>query len=67
MMAHQQNIIALKRQKGYFLLGTNNGLYSFNGAVFNAYKLNDSIKNKSITAIAEDSKGEVWIGFQNGK
>ena len=56
-----------KNSKGYFLAGTTNGLYRFDGHSFTPFDISSQIKNKSITAIAEDKNAKVWIGFQSGE
>ncbi len=56
-----------KNSKGYFLAGTTNGLYRFDGHNFTPFDLDIKIKNKSITAIAEDKNSQVWVGFQSGE
>ena len=56
-------ILTLKKSsKGYFLAGTTNGLYRFDGHGFTPFALNIEIKNKSVTAIAEDKNSTVWVG-----
>jgi ligand-binding sensor domain-containing protein len=56
-----------KERKGYLLVGTVNGLSRFNGTEFIPLQLPANIKTKAVTAIAEDSKGMLWIGLQNGE
>lgn len=56
-----------KNSKGYFLAGTTNGLYKFDGHSFTPFDLDVEIKNKSVTAIAEDKNSKVWVGFQSGE
>ncbi|WP_051084326.1 sensor histidine kinase [Segetibacter koreensis] len=57
----------IQHSSGYFLAGTTNGLYRFDGHSFTPFALSTQIKNKSITAIAEDKNSLVWIGFQSGE
>jgi ligand-binding sensor domain-containing protein len=56
-----------KHSKGFFLAGTTNGLYRFDGHVFTPFALNIQIENRSVTAIAEDKNSTVWVGFQSGE
>lgn len=56
-----------KSSKGYFLVGTTNGLYRFDGHTFTSFNFNNPIENKSITAIAESKDSKVWVGFQSGE
>lgn len=61
-------ILTLKKtSKGYFLVGTTNGLYRFDGRIFTPFELNIEFKDKSVTAIAEDENSTVWVGFQSGE
>lgn len=61
-------IITVKKiSKGYFLAGTTNGLYLFDGRNFTPFDLDTGIKNRSITAITEDKNSVVWVGFQSGE
>lgn len=56
-----------KHSKGYFLAGTTNGLYRFDGHNFSFFDHDNKIKSKSVTAIAEDKNSIVWVGFQSGE
>lgn len=56
-----------KHSKGYLLAGTTDGLYRFNGTGFFNYKITDTVKRKSVSAVAEDNQHTVWIGFQTGE
>ncbi|HEX8461938.1 MAG TPA: hypothetical protein VF623_10930, partial [Segetibacter sp.] len=61
-----QILTVKKHSKGYFLAGTTDGLYRFDGNIFTAYTFAKAIKNKAVTAIAED-KQIIWLGFKNGE
>lgn len=65
--ASPQLLSLKKHSKGYFLAGTSNGLYKFDGNIFTPFVLSSSITNKSVTAIAEDKNSTVWLGFQSGE
>lgn len=52
---------------GFLLVGTQTGLYSFNGAALTKINLDTAIGSNSITAIGILKNGQVWIGFQNGQ
>lgn len=56
-----------KHSLGYLLAGTTDGLFRFNGSGFFNYRMNDTIKNVAVSAIAEDNLHTVWIGFQTGE
>jgi len=52
-------------QKGFFYTGTDAGLFLFDGIHFRELsKKEDSITH--ISALAENKKGELWIGCENG-
>ena len=56
-----------KNSRGFFLVGTNQGLYRFDGRGFTPYALSTRIESKSITAIGEDKNSTVWVGFKSGE
>ena len=56
-----------KLENGYLVLGTNNGLFRFDGQNFIPYIYTKRVVNKNITSIAEDENHVVWLGFQNGE
>ena len=45
--------------------GTTQGLFSYNGMGFKRYAKNDSSSNH-IRSIYQDSKGKMWVGYQDG-
>lgn len=61
-------IYCLKKLKnGYLVVGTNNGLFRFDGQNFTPFFYTKKVENKNITSIAEDENQVVWLGFQNGE
>lgn len=46
-------------------IGTNNGIYSYNGITTTAIRLSDSLQI-SVTSIYEDTDGNLWMGTQTG-
>ncbi|MEZ4888402.1 MAG: two-component regulator propeller domain-containing protein [Chitinophagales bacterium] len=61
--------ILFQDSKGFIWLGTSEGLYQYNGIDFHLFPLADSLFTKttqSVTAIFEDQKERLWVGFQNG-
>lgn len=58
----RSNVLLLENS-GYLLVGTDQGLYRYNGAVFRAVK---STERSPVTALGERN-GEVWVGYKNGK
>jgi ligand-binding sensor domain-containing protein len=58
---------ALYRDKtGFMWLGTNEGIFKFNGTTFQQFTISDSLPDNTVTAIAEDSLGRIWTGHKNG-
>ncbi len=62
----QINVI-LQDRTGYVWLGTNRGLFRFDGLDYRRFTRSDSLPDESITSLALDSAGRVWFGCQNGK
>ncbi|MES2778107.1 MAG: two-component regulator propeller domain-containing protein [Bacteroidota bacterium] len=56
----------IQSSQGYLLLGSANGLFRFNGLVFEKIPLDTFIGSQNITAICQVKPGEIWLGFQNG-
>lgn len=56
----------LQDKKGFIWVGSDNGLFRFDGARFKQYASGDSLVDSRITALAEDSLGRIWIGHSNG-
>jgi ligand-binding sensor domain-containing protein len=55
----------LTDSKGYIWLGTDKGLYRFNGRIFVAIPF-DSTSSKSVSFLQEDDKGTIWcMNFYN--
>ena len=53
-------------QKGFLWIGTNNGVYQFDGVTFTHIQTTDSIGTNSITSIYDDITGKLWFGYENG-
>ncbi len=60
-----QILTVKKHSKGYFLLGTSDGLFRFNGNSFSPYA--NTSTTKKVTAVAEDTSSTIWVGFQDGQ
>ena len=57
----------LKDQRGFMWIGTNKGLFRFDGINTKRFTKNDSLANDHVTALAQDSAGRVWVGHKNGQ
>jgi ligand-binding sensor domain-containing protein len=51
---------------GFLWFGTNQGLFRFNGRNYLRYTVADSLPDNHITAIAQDSIGNIWTGHHSG-
>ena len=61
-------INAILQEKGGFMwFGTSKGLYNFDGKNQRHYTTKQGLENNVVTALAEDSLGRIWIGYDNGK
>lgn len=61
----QINLVYQDRQ-GFIWIGATSGAYRFDGTDFVDAGVPDSILNKSVTALYEDSTGRLWFGFADG-
>ncbi len=57
----------LQDEKGFVWLGTDKGLFQFDGVSFRQYTTNDSLADDRVTALAEDSLGRIWAGHESGE
>jgi ligand-binding sensor domain-containing protein len=56
----------LQDKEGFIWLGTDAGIIKFDGTEFKTLSLPANYTERNATAIGEDSKGNLWFGFQNG-
>lgn len=56
----------LQDRQGFIWLGTDQGLFRFDGRGFTHYTKSDSLPDNRVTALAQDSLGRIWIGHGNG-
>jgi ligand-binding sensor domain-containing protein len=54
----------LLSKAGFFYVGTNSGLFMFDGIALRPFLKNDTLRN--ITSIYETENGKLWIGCSNG-
>ena len=57
----------LQEKNGFMWFGTSRGLFRFDGKNRQHFTTKDGLALDEITALAEDSLGRIWIGYQNGK
>ena len=56
----------LQDPSGFVWVGTENGIYLFDGLHFNPLILSDTISNNNVTALFRDRTQNIWIGYGNG-
>lgn len=53
--------------KGFMWLGTNRGLFRFDGTQYRHYASADTLQGIEVTSLAEDSLGRIWAGLESGQ
>ncbi len=53
-------------QNGFLWIGTEEGLYKFNGVYFQQFTTEDGLADNLTTVLFTDSRGILWAGHQNG-
>ncbi len=61
-LSHDMIWSITKCSRGYMWFGTENGLNRYDGYDFKVYKDNTVPSDEWVTALAEDRKGNLWIG-----
>ncbi len=56
-----------KTNNGYLYVGTDNGLYKFDGEKYTRINFENTEYNDTATAIFQDRQQKVWIGFKSGR
>lgn len=56
----------LQDHAGYLWLGTDNGLYRYDGKRFQQFSKKDGLADSNITALVQDEEGTLWIGTGAG-
>ena len=57
----------LQEKEGFMWYATSKGLYNFDGENQKRFTTKEGLENDVVTALAEDSLGRIWIGYDNGK
>src|SRR5882757_3528035 len=57
----------LQDKTGFVWFGTDKGLFKFDGISYRRFLGIDNLPDESVTALAQDSIGRLWVGFKNGK
>ncbi len=53
--------------QGFMWLGTESGLFKYDGINYQPYLLPDSSLSNDVTAIHQDNQQRLWIGYRTGK
>lgn len=56
-----------KNGNGYLLIGSNNGLYKFDGEKYYSVPFSNPEYTDTVTAIFEDNTKKTWVGFKSGR
>jgi signal transduction histidine kinase/streptogramin lyase len=56
----------LQERSGYIWIGTENGLFRYDGARFERFELGDGVAAPNISALHVDADGHLWAGTANG-
>ncbi len=56
----------LQDRTGYLWVGTDNGLFRYDGSTFQAFGHAEGIMDTEIRRLAESPEGELWVATQGG-
>lgn len=54
-------------RQGFIWFGTNEGLFRFDGFHYSRFLSTDSLIGNHVTALAQDSVGRIWLGYESGE
>ncbi|MTV36362.1 ligand-binding sensor domain-containing diguanylate cyclase [Duganella radicis] len=53
-------------QEGYLWVGTDNGLFRYNGAEFQRFGKDEGMTTTTVTAVLPDRRRRLWVGTEDG-
>ncbi|MGA2534391.1 MAG: diguanylate cyclase [Terracidiphilus sp.] len=56
----------LQDRTGYLWVGTDNGLFRYDGGKFRAFGHSDGLSNTEVISLAESPAGALWVGTNDG-
>jgi signal transduction histidine kinase/DNA-binding response OmpR family regulator/ligand-binding sensor domain-containing protein len=56
----------LQDRQGFLWIGTQNGIFRFDGKHFNSFTTNEGLPSNNITCLYETSEGVIWAGTDPG-
>lgn len=56
----------LQDRTGYIWVGTDNGLFRYDGGKFTSFGHTDGLSNTEILSLAESPQGKLWVGTNDG-
>ena len=56
-----------REKSGFILVGTDHGLYRFDGRQFNPVYFRNKTYTDTVTAIFQDHTSLIWVGFKSGR
>lgn len=59
--------VFLEDANGLIWIGTNHGLYQYDGMTSKLILMNDSLQSTEVTALFEDKNHVLWVGFKSGE
>ncbi len=52
-------------RQGFLWVGTQNGVYRYDGSHFDEFGLDTGLPTRSVSALQEDREGDLWVGLDN--
>ena len=59
--------VTLEDQEGFIWIGTDQGLFRYDGREYERFAMPDSLCNNEVTALHEDAAGQLWVGYDDGR